>query len=122
MLRADRRIDSVGTDTLAWPARVLTGLVRGYQLLLSPWLGSSCRFEPTCSGYALQALRQHGAATGTRLTVQRILRCHPGCAGGPDPMPAIAPPLFSRLLGVGAHRPMRPAGHDATSSSRKNPP
>jgi len=45
--------------------RMLMGLVRGYRLLLSPWLGSSCRFEPTCSVYALQALQDHGAAIGS---------------------------------------------------------
>lgn len=66
----------------------LVGLVKAYRLLLSPWLGSSCRFEPTCSRYALGALQQHGAAAGSYLTVHRILRCHPWCAGGHDPVPA----------------------------------
>ncbi len=67
---------------------VLVGLVKAYRLLLSPWLGSSCRFEPTCSLYALAALQQHGAAPGSYLTVHRLLRCHPWCAGGHDPVPA----------------------------------
>jgi len=80
------------------PRRVLMGLVRGYRLLLSPWLGNACRFEPTCSTYALQALERHGAAAGTWLSAGRILRCHPWCAGGVDPVPEATPRLFSRLL------------------------
>jgi putative membrane protein insertion efficiency factor len=76
----------------------LMGIVKGYRLLLSPWLGSSCRFEPTCSQYALQALQLHGSAAGTYLTVARIARCHPWCAGGQDPVPAHSPRLFSRWL------------------------
>ena len=67
--------------------RLLIALVQGYRLLLSPWLGSSCRFEPTCSRYALEALQRHGAAHGSYLAARRILRCHPGCAGGHDPVP-----------------------------------
>ena len=80
--------------------RLLIALVRGYRLLLSPWLGSACRFEPTCSRYALDALQQHGAAAGSYLTVRRLARCHPWCAGGPDPVPQDLPRhlrLFSRL-------------------------
>ena len=79
-------------------ARLLMQLVRGYRYFLSPWLGSSCRFEPTCSLYALQALQQHGALTGTRLTCARLLRCHPWCAGGHDPVPTQPRRLFSGLL------------------------
>ena len=77
---------------------LLMGLVRGYQLLLSPMLGSSCRFEPTCSAYALQALERHGAAAGTYLTLRRIGRCHPWCDGGLDPVPQARPRLFGHLL------------------------
>ena len=76
----------------------LMALVRGYRLLLSPWLGSACRFEPTCSAYALEALAQHGAAAGSYLTVRRLVRCQPWCAGGHDPVPAEAPRLFTQLL------------------------
>ena len=68
---------------------VLLALIKAYRLFLSPWLGSSCRFEPTCSLYALDALQQHGAAGGSYLTLHRILRCHPWCAGGHDPVPAV---------------------------------
>ncbi len=79
---------------------LLMSLVRGYRLLLSPWLGSACRFEPTCSVYSLQALEKHGAAAGSYLTVRRLARCHPWCAGGLDPVPQELPRgmrLFSRL-------------------------
>lgn len=71
-----------------WPRRLLIGLVRFYQLFFSAWVGSSCRFEPTCSHYALTALRQHGAMGGSYLAARRLLRCHPWCDGGHDPVPA----------------------------------
>jgi putative membrane protein insertion efficiency factor len=77
---------------------LLIGLVKGYRLLLSPWLGSACRFEPTCSRYALGALESHGAAAGTYLTIARLARCHPWCDGGLDPVPEHKPRLFSRLI------------------------
>jgi putative membrane protein insertion efficiency factor len=77
---------------------VLIALVKGYRLLLSPWLGSSCRFTPTCSAYSLQALETHGAAAGTYLTLARLVRCHPWCNGGHDPVPVEKPRLFSHLL------------------------
>lgn len=79
---------------------LLMALVRGYRFFLSPWLGSACRFEPTCSAYALQALERHGAGAGSYLTLRRLARCHPWCDGGHDPVPAEAPRatrLFSRL-------------------------
>lgn len=80
--------------------RLLMALVRGYRLVLSPWLGSSCRFEPSCSAYSLQALEQHGAAAGSYLTLRRLIRCQPWCNGGHDPVPQELPRnmrLFSRL-------------------------
>lgn len=77
------------------PTKFLMLSVRGYQLLLSPWLGNSCRFEPTCSSYSLQALELHGAAAGTYLTLRRLARCNPLCAGGHDPVPDQPPPLFA---------------------------
>lgn len=78
------------------PVSVLTGLVRGYRFFLSPWLGSSCRFEPTCSAYSLEALEAHGAAAGTYLTLGRLVRCHPWCDGGHDPVPTHLPRLLRR--------------------------
>lgn len=77
---------------------LLIRLVQGYRLLLSPWLGSSCRFEPTCSAYSLQALQAHGAAAGSYLTLTRLARCHPWCAGGHDPVPTEKPRLFTQLI------------------------
>ncbi len=78
--------------------RLLLGLVRAYRLLLSPWLGNACRFEPTCSVYALQAIEQHGAAAGGYLVLRRLARCQPWCEGGHDPVPTEKPRLFTRLL------------------------
>jgi len=69
-------------------ARALVFLVRGYRLLLSPWLGSACRFTPTCSVYSIEALQTHGAMHGSYLTLRRLARCHPWCDGGHDPVPA----------------------------------
>lgn len=66
---------------------LLIKIVRGYQLFLSLWLGSGCRFEPTCSHYTLEALRSHGAARGAYLGAKRIVRCGPWCEGGYDPVP-----------------------------------
>ena len=82
----------------------LMALVKTYRLLLSPWLGSSCRFEPSCSVYSLQALERHGAATGSYLTLARLARCHPWCAGGCDPVPAEKPRLFTRLVPVSSQK------------------
>lgn len=66
---------------------VLKYLIRGYQLALSPLFGPRCRFYPSCSHYALEAIDLHGALRGTWLTVKRISRCHPFHAGGFDPVP-----------------------------------
>ena len=82
---------------LSLPRQLLIALVRGYRFFLSPWLGSSCRFEPTCSAYALQALQQHGAAAGSYLTLRRLARCHPWCEGGHDPVPAQPGSLYNHL-------------------------
>ena len=68
-------------------ARLLSALVRGYQLILSPYLGSQCRFTPSCSHYALVALSKHGAWRGGYMSTRRIMRCHPWCEGGYDPVP-----------------------------------
>lgn len=66
---------------------VLKILIRGYQLTLSPLFGPRCRFYPSCSHYALEAVETHGAWRGVWLTVRRIARCHPFNAGGFDPVP-----------------------------------
>jgi putative membrane protein insertion efficiency factor len=67
--------------------RLLVWLLRGYQLLLSPMLGQKCRFYPTCSNYAIEALKVHGAARGSWLALRRVCRCHPWNDGGVDLVP-----------------------------------
>ena len=69
---------------LAW---ILALPIKGYRLIFSPWVGRSCRFDPTCSAYDLIALERHGALKGSWLTVRRILRCHPWGAHGVDDVP-----------------------------------
>jgi uncharacterized protein len=68
-------------------ARVLIGLVRFYQLVISPWMPAACRYTPTCSAYAIDALREHGALRGTWLAARRVGRCHPWGGFGYDPVP-----------------------------------
>ena len=80
---------------------LLIGLVRGYQLLISPLLGPTCRYYPSCSAYAVQALQVHGAFRGTWLAIRRLLRCHPWSPGGVDHVP-----------------PRRGHTHDASSPAR----
>lgn len=71
----------------ALPARLARALIRGYQLFLSPLAPASCRFYPTCSEYAMEAVETHGVARGLFLAVGRILRCNPWNRGGVDPVP-----------------------------------
>ncbi|MEP2030501.1 MAG: membrane protein insertion efficiency factor YidD [Paracoccaceae bacterium] len=68
-------------------ARFIAVPVRAYRLLLSPWVGHSCRYQPTCSAYALEALEKHGAFKGSLLAARRIARCHPWGSKGFDPVP-----------------------------------
>jgi uncharacterized protein len=91
---------------LSLPARVLIASINLYRLFFSPWLGSACRFSPTCSEYSMGALREHGALSGTYFMLTRIARCHPGCAGGSDPVPQRRSP-----------RPGDAAGESSPSSS-----
>ena len=102
----------------ALPKALLIGVVRAYRLFLSPWLGSACRFTPSCSLYALDALAERGAAVGTYLTLARLARCHPWCEGGHDPVPtatgatqATQERLFSFCLPA---QPVHPSAVDAT--------
>jgi putative membrane protein insertion efficiency factor len=69
----------------------LLGMVRVYRAALSPMLGPACRFEPTCSVYAEQAIARYGACRGSYLALRRLLRCHPFSRGGLDPVPPLHP-------------------------------
>jgi putative membrane protein insertion efficiency factor len=88
-----RDFSRVGRVILSVPKGALIGLVLFYRWFLSPLKyaifgpGARCRFEPSCSGYALEALRRHGFFCGTWLALRRLLRCHPWGASGPDPVP-----------------------------------
>ncbi len=105
------------THLVRLPCQALMALVRGYRFFLSPWLGSACRFEPTCSRFALEALERHGALAGSALAGWRLLRCHPWCAGGCDAVPERAPRLFAHL-GLGARAA---AGPDQPNSNPTRP-
>lgn len=72
-------------------AQIIALPVRAYRLILSPWLGHGCRYQPTCSAYALEALERHGAWRGTWLMLRRIGRCHPWGGAGYDPVPGADP-------------------------------
>jgi len=69
------------------PRILLVWLLRGYQLAISPFLGQNCRFYPTCSNYAIEAVRAHGALKGSALAAKRLCKCHPWHPGGLDPVP-----------------------------------
>ncbi len=68
-------------------SKLLINLIKAYRFVLSPWLGQQCRFHPTCSQYALQAVEQHGPYRGSWLAAKRLASCHPWHAGGIDPVP-----------------------------------
>lgn len=70
---------------------LLIGIVRLYQLIISPWLPKTCRYQPTCSQYSIEALKRHGALKGFWLTVKRISSCHPWGGEGYDPVPETEP-------------------------------
>lgn len=92
-----RVLEVVALAAMNLPRVAMVGVVKAYRLLLKPWLGNACRFEPTCSQYALTALETHGALVGGTLAAGRLLRCHPWCDGGCDEVPAHPPAIFTRL-------------------------
>jgi putative membrane protein insertion efficiency factor len=83
---------------------VLIGLLRAYRAVISPLYGQVCRYHPSCSAYALEAVREHGSVRGSWLAVRRLGRCHPWAAGGYDPVP-----------------PRHPAGSSPTSTRTTTP-
>ena len=76
---------------------VLIGLIRFYQVAISPWTPAACRYHPTCSGYAMEAVRRHGGLRGGWLAARRLLRCHPWGGSGFDPVPRVLGRLGSPL-------------------------
>ncbi|WP_395658085.1 membrane protein insertion efficiency factor YidD [Nocardioides sp.] len=93
-------------DPLRW---LLIGFLRAYRLLISPLYGQVCRYHPTCSAYALQAVTERGSIIGSWLTVRRLLRCHPWAAGGYDPVPSGRSPESSRLSAGSSPSPQQGA-------------
>lgn len=73
---------------MAW---IVSLPIRFYRVVFSPWVGHGCRFQPTCSAYAMEALERHGAIKGTWLTLRRLGRCHPLGSSGYDPVPGVDP-------------------------------
>lgn len=69
------------------PSIMMMGLIRFYQLIISPWLGTHCRFTPSCSQYSLESYQRFGMIKGTYLSVKRIVKCHPWHQGGEDKVP-----------------------------------
>ena len=80
-------LTKIGKRLADWMVQGLLGLIRLYQWVLSPWIGRQCRFYPTCSHYAHEAISTHGAGYGLLLTIRRLARCHPFHPGGVDPVP-----------------------------------
>ncbi len=76
------------------PRLALMGLIRGYQLIISPLIGPTCKYYPSCSRYGFEAVSSHGALRGTVLAGWRVLRCNPWSNGGVDEVPAVGEPLF----------------------------
>jgi putative membrane protein insertion efficiency factor len=72
---------------IKWTTRIAVALVHAYQLLLSPFTGGSCRFEPSCSAYAIEAIERYGLIAGGRLAARRVMKCHPFGPHGLDPVP-----------------------------------
>lgn len=70
-----------------WPKWVILNTIRGYQRIVSPWLRPACRYAPTCSQYAYEAIELHGVARGSWLSLRRLVRCHPLGGSGYDPVP-----------------------------------
>jgi uncharacterized protein len=86
-------------DPVRW---LLIGFLRAYRLLISPLYGQVCRYHPSCSAYALEAITVHGSLMGTWLAVRRLGRCHPWAAGGYDPVPPPRVPAESSRLSAGS--------------------
>lgn len=93
-----QQVANAMADALVWMAK---GLLRAYKFLLSPWLGSRCRFYPSCSQYGLEAFERFGLLAGLYLTLARLGRCHPWHEGGVDPVPEQFSPRWRRVACTG---------------------
>ncbi|MDP5070934.1 MAG: membrane protein insertion efficiency factor YidD [Congregibacter sp.] len=82
-----RTVATISKTISATLKALLQAFIRGYQLLFSPWMGQHCRYYPSCSRYAIDAIEEHGPLRGSKLALLRILRCHPWHEGGADPVP-----------------------------------
>jgi uncharacterized protein len=103
-------------------ARVLVLLLTGYRRFISPLLGPRCRFYPSCSAYALEAVQVHGALRGTWLAARRLSRCHPFHAGGLDPVPPPRTPGRTAETGTAGAAPAPGApGRAQAQAYRSNP-
>ena len=85
---------NIGRGLVSIPRYAIVGLIRLYQLTISPLLGPTCKYYPSCSHYGLEAVRRHGALKGTVMASWRVLRCNPWSNGGVDEVPAKGEPLF----------------------------
>jgi putative membrane protein insertion efficiency factor len=90
----DEPVDTPAAINVA--QRILLGGIRGYQLLFAPMYAGACRFTPSCSAYAFEAIERHGAVRGGALAVRRLMRCRPFGGHGHDPVPAVAPSELRR--------------------------
>lgn len=102
-------------------ARVLVLLLTGYRRFISPLLGPRCRFYPSCSAYALEAVQVHGALRGTWLAARRLSRCHPFHAGGVDPVPPRTPGRTAEAGAAGAAPAPRVPGRARAQAYRSDP-
>lgn len=93
-------------------ARILIAVVRFYQLGISPWFPGSCRYHPTCSAYAIEAIRRHGSLRGVYMSARRVARCHPWGGHGYDPVP--------ERLGRRGHGDEEPTTERTQSTSRND--
>jgi putative membrane protein insertion efficiency factor len=120
---ARRALGRAVAFAVALPQRSLVALVQLYRLLLKPWLGNACRFEPTCSAYTLQALQQYGALRGAALGGWRVLRCHPWCQGGLDPVPqSLSLPVSHPAAGLFARLGLNDAAATPDARTRTRTP
>jgi len=87
-------VATLARGVLRLPQYAVMGLIKVYQLVVSPLVGPSCKYYPTCSSYGLQAVRTHGAVVGSVMAAWRVLRCNPWSNGGVDEVPAKGEPLF----------------------------